>query len=264
MARRTVITTAATVIAAVVLTACDRSQDPGTATAQADANAQVGPTGPRTPRLGYSNGKTYVVNPTSLNGSTPDLRGTWRATRQQLSGGDPAVAEAFNGASHGVVRGQIARALDGVDEGSSPWDFESAGQVTFRDIVIAQVITGTLYWGSKTTSFVGTVVIDTRTAKPVTFAGLFANERAGLERLSKQTKIIVPKANGWAGMVMPDVPGNAPTAANFANWIPTVDGMEIFFPDNQFGIAPAQTITVPWRELVDVLSPRMAGLAKGR
>jgi hypothetical protein len=40
---------------------------------------------------------------------------------------------------------------------------------------------------------------------------LFTTEQAGRNRLSEQTKILMPKVTG-IGEVMPDFPGNAPVA----------------------------------------------------
>jgi hypothetical protein len=53
-----------------------------------------------------------------------------------------------------------------------------------------------------------------------------------------------------------------PEAQNFANWIPTDDGLEIHFSPYQFGIALPETKTVPWSALSDLLAPVMSGITQ--
>ena len=72
-----------------------------------------------------------------------------------------------------------------------------------------------------------------------------SDEHAGLQRLSEQTRL-----------------GIAPTVANFANWIPTADGVEIHFAKDEPGVQLPQIITVPWPALNDVLAPGMVELAQ--
>jgi len=166
---------------------------------------------------------------------TLDRNGTWQAEFGQLAGGDPAVVEAFNGASQAAVHRQVDEATADTRDGTTSWRLESRGQVSFRRIAIAQRINGTLDYGAHPSTYVGTVVIDSRNAKPITLADLFADERAGLQRLSEQTTL-------------------APVEKNFANWIPTADGIEIH------GLP--QTVTVAWAALTDVLAPGMVELAQ--
>jgi hypothetical protein len=188
-----------------------------------------------------SNGQHYSVTTTSIGGTTLDRNGTWKAKFGQLAGGDPAVVEAFNGASQAAVHRQVDRATADTREATTSWHLESNGEVTFRRVAITQLINGALGDGAHPTTYTGTVVIDSRTAKPITIADLFSDEQAGLQRLSEQTKF-----------------GVAPTEANFANWIPTADGVEIHLAQDQL----PQTITVPWPTLNDVLAPGMVQLAQ--
>ena len=210
-------------------------------------------------RVSY--GKAYSVATTSIEGATSDLQGTWNAQFAELSEGDPAVVDAFNSASRSAAQDQIDH-IKGVVHPGLQWNFESKGQVTFRSIAIGQLITGISYYGAVPTVFNSTVVIDSRSARPITLADLFIDEQAGLTRLSEQTKILLPKLIG-SDEAMPDGPGNAPVPENFANWIPTADGLEIHFAAYQFGPRLAQTITVGWSALSDVLAPNMAALAQG-
>ena len=209
---------------------------------------------PAAAESGISNGATYTVATTVIDGSTPENNGTWKAEIGQLSGGDPAVIKAFNDASQASARDQVPDV--GVGDELFPWTFESRGRVPFRSIAIGQVITGNSYFGVSPTVFHSTVVIDSRNARPIMLTDLFTDEQAGLNRLSEQTKILLPEGQGS------DQPGNAPIAKNFANWLPAADGLEIYFEAYQFGIRMAQTITVPWSTLTDVLAPDMAGLTR--
>jgi hypothetical protein len=191
---------------------------------------------------GLSSGKTYSVRVTSIEGAVTDQLGHWDAKVVELAGGDQAVVEAFNHASRIAAAEQIDRAKSESNPGEQ-WNFESNGQVTFRSIAVAQLILGTHYYGVHPTSYINTVVIDSRSADPVMLADLFADVQAGLHRLSELT-------------------GAEPRAENFENWIPTVEGLEIHFAPYQFGIALPETKTVPWAALADLLAPVMTGITQ--
>ena len=141
------------------------------------------------------------------------------------------------------------------------WLFESNPTVTFRTSAIAELIVGvhSAKEAAHPNDYVSTVVIDSRTAKPITLADLFVDEQAGLNRLSEQTKVIFPQVWGGGPSPMLDEPGNRPIAENFANWIPTAAGMELHFADYQFGHG-LPVITVPWSAVADVLAPDMTAL----
>gem|GEM_PF-1052549 len=212
---------------------------------------------------GISNGKDYTVTMVPIDGATPDGTGRWHALVGHLSGGDPAVAEAFNKSSDASARGQINQARTDAD-GVRGWNFDLKSAVTFRPTAIGEVLTGAVYTkgAAHPTDYVSTVVIDSRTTRPITLSDLFIQEQSGLDRLSEETKLIWPKTYGRGDGPMRDEPGNRPIPQNFANWIPTADGMELHFTDGQFGHGLA-VITVPWSALSDVLAPDMKVLAQG-
>jgi hypothetical protein len=197
---------------------------------------------PGAAETGVSNAETYAVAKTSISGATTDRMGTWDARIVELSEGDPAVVEAFNHAGQVSAQEQIDRAEIESNPGEQ-WHFESNGQVTFRSIAVGQLILGTHYYGAHPTSYIGTVVIDSRTADPIMLTDLFADGQAGLNRLSELT-------------------GAEPRAENFANWIPTAEGLEIHFAPYQFGIALPETKIVAWTALTDLLAPAMSGIAQ--
>jgi hypothetical protein len=266
------ITAVAGVVAATVTTAgCGQAPTPSSSTSAAStvtrtstatpaSTTGASPTPPSAATTsGTSNGQNYAVTTTKIEGSTDDRQGNWRMEFGELSGGDPAVVEAFNGASHAAAMDQVEAAKEGTEPGAQ-WNFESNGQVTFRSIAVAQVVFGSLYYGAHPSHQVGTIVIDSRSADPIMLTDLFSDPQAGLNRLAEQTRTLLA-ADGLE--VSPDEPGAAPKAENFANWIPTADGLEFHFNEYQFGPRLPAVVTVPWAQLSDVLAPAMADLAKG-
>lgn len=197
---------------------------------------------PAAAETGVSNDKAYTVAVTPIEGETADRMGRWEARIAELSDGDPAVVDAFNRASLSSAQGQIDRAAVESNPGEH-WNFESHGQVAFRSIAVGQLILGTHYYGAHPTSYISTVVIDSRNAGPIMLTDLFVDEQAGLNRLSELT-------------------GAEPRAENFVNWIPTNEGLEIHFAPYQFGIALPDTKTVAWTALTDLLAPSMAGITQ--
>jgi hypothetical protein len=202
--------------------------------------AAIGLSAPAAAETGVSNEMTYFVAITPIDGATTDRMGTWDARIAELSGGDPAVVEAFNQASRASAQEQIDRAEMESNLGEH-WNFESHGQVVFRSIAVGQLILGTHYYGAHPTSYISTVVIDSRSADPIMLTDLFSDEQAGLNRLSELT-------------------GAEARAENFTNWVPTSDGLEIHFAPYQFGIALPETKTVAWAALADLLAPVMTGI----
>lgn len=191
-----------------------------------------------------------TVTMTSLDGATPDGRGQWHVQAGRLAGGDPAVVDTFNAASQASAHRVIdAVRADADAERDVRWEFNSKTHVTFRSIAVAQVISGT--WTAdllaRAVRYVGTVVIDSRTAQPIEVVDLFTDPAEGINRLSEQTKTLT----GYDG-----IPA---TAASFANWIPTDAGVELHFPSSL--LFWPESITVPWPVLADALAPEMAGLA---
>jgi hypothetical protein len=223
-----------------------------------NAAAEPAPTPP--PPSGFSNGLGYTVEQSSTDGGTPDGRGTWSLIVNQISGGSPAVASAFNSAVATSAQGQLDSARQDADP-ELRWTFDTDPQIRFGAASISEVLSG-LYVQTPSahpSSFVSTVVIDSRTATPITLDDLFVDEQAGLDRLSEQTKILLPDVMGTGPGPMADEPGNEPLEANFANWIPTPQGLEIHFADYQF-VHGSPVLTIPWTSLDDVLDPDMRAL----
>lgn len=205
---------------------------------------------------GTSNGITYTVTTTPLNAGDD-----WRVDVGQLSGADNTVTTAFNGASIASAKTMVDM-LDRDHVIRTDASFKAQAAVTFRPTAVSQVLTGVYFHegAAHPLDYVTTIVIDSRTASPITLDNLFTDKQAGLNRLAEQTKIFFPQT--WGGDApMPDQPGNAPREANFHNWIPTAAGVEIHFEDYQFAHGQP-VITVPWAQLTDVLAPDMQVLAQ--
>jgi hypothetical protein len=215
---------------------------------------------------GVSNGRSYIAVAATNDGATPDEHGQWHIHTGQLTGqhsdSDPAVIAAFNTASNDSAQGLLDHARADAHPASWDWTFDVKPSVTFRPTTIAELLVG-VYNAAKAAhpvNYVSTIVIDSRTARPITLKALFSNESRGLQRLSEQTKLIWPTVYGHgANESMPGEPGNQPREENFANWIPTATGMEIHFADYQFGHG-LPVITIPWTALADVLAPDMTAL----
>ncbi|WP_234797250.1 RsiV family protein [Mycobacteroides chelonae] len=203
---------------------------------------------------GTSGGATYTVSTTTI-----DLGADWHVTVGQLTGGNSAVATAFNNAS--IASGRTMGTMldsDGVLRGQAT--FDATPTVSFRPTTVSQVLRGVYYHqgAAHPLNAVTTVVIDTRNATPITLDDLFTDTQAGLPRLSEQTKQIWPTVYGRP---MGDEPGNTPVEKNFHNWIPTAGGLEIYFEDYQFGHGQP-VITIPWPQLTGLLAPDMQVLAQ--
>ncbi|MCT7368752.1 hypothetical protein A7R75_07070 [Mycolicibacterium llatzerense] len=203
---------------------------------------------------GTSGGATYTVTTTTI-----DLGDGWHVNVGQLAGGNDAVATVFNAASLASGR-TMAAMLDGDEVLRDHATFDSTPTVSFRPTAVSQVLHGAYYHqgGAHPLDYVTTIVIDTRTAAPITLGDLFTDTQAGLNRLSEQTKEIWPTVYGGP---MGDGPGNAPVEKNFHNWIPTAAGLEIHFEDYQFAHGQP-VITVPWSQLTGLLAPVMQVLAQ--
>ncbi|WP_167099256.1 RsiV family protein [Mycobacterium sp. DL592] len=211
---------------------------------------------------GVSNGKAYTVDRSSSTGTTTDGAGRWDLAIDTLTGGDPRVSAAFNDAVHHAAQ----RLLDETtaarpDKGR--WTFETSPQIRFATTSVSALISGefSVEGADHSVGSVTNVVIDSRSGRQITLKELFVNDQEGLNRLSEQTKLLLPPAMGVTATPMPNHPGNKPLLENFDNWIPTPAGLEIHFADHQF-TAGTPVITVPWSALNDLLAPGMDALRR--
>jgi hypothetical protein len=244
----------AAALAAGLVACAGSAEDGGNPAARTPSSASAG-AATSAAGAGVSNGKTYMVDRSSSSGAATG--GSWNLVMDTISGGDPKVAEAFNDAVHAAAK----RLLDDATRGAKPqgqWTFETSPRVFFTATSISALISGT--YNDETAAHpagsVINVVIDSRSATPITLRELFTDDQAGLNRISEQSKILLPPAMGATATPMPNIPGNKPLLENFDSWIPTPAGLEIHFADYQF-IHGTPVITVPWSAIDDLLAPGM-------
>lgn len=210
---------------------------------------------------GVSNGKTYVVDRSTSTGVTSDGTGRWNLAIDTLTGGDPRVSEAFNDAMHDAAQRLLDDTTAVRPEGR--WTFRTTPQIRFAAASVSALISGefSIEGADHPVGSVINVVIDSRTGRQITLKELFVDDQEGLNRLSEQTKLLLPPAMGVTATPMPNHPGNKPLMENFDSWIPTPAGLEIHFADHQF-TAGTPVITVPWSALNDLLAPGMDALRR--
>lgn len=243
------------VVAALVVAGCGREAPAETTSAPSSTTSSTS----SAPTSGAAGDQQYTVAMTEIRGGSFDEPGSWKSEFGVLEGGDPAVVESFNHASRTAVLDQIDEAVAATSEGTTPWTFEATGHVTFQGIAVAQIVYGSLGFGAHPTAYIGTVVIDTRSTDPIMLTDLFVDAQAGLNRLAEQTRTLLA-ADGLE--IAPGEPGIAPDAKNFANWIPTREGLEFHFNEYQFGPRLPAVVTVPWTALDGMITPVMAGITK--
>lgn len=201
----------------------------------------------------------YRAMPDTIAGTSPDGLGDWAVDYQRIDGGDPVIAAAINEVLDAEARGQVATYEPSATK-THPWTFRSTGTPSFRPITISELFVGEYNTDMPNMPFraVATRVFDNRSGILITWDNLFTDKRAGLARLSEQTKAILPtvyaapRPGTWQF-------GNeiAPIDINFKYWIPTAAGIELHFPDYQFGRG-LPVITVPWAAVADLIAPEFA------
>jgi hypothetical protein len=92
---------------------------------------------------------------------------------------------------------------------------------------------------------------------------LFVDKQAGLTRLGDATEAAL------ADVAPPDHVRDwrrqgqfAPADTNFKAWIPTAQGIELHFPEFQFG-GGLKVVTVPWATVTDQIKPEFTPITGG-
>lgn len=222
----------------------------------ADPDGDLRPFAAAATTSGTSNGRVFSGALRTSIGAGPGGAHTWEVRYYELTGTD-AVATAFNRASRSSADTNLrSSGLVETDHGSCVARVEPR-RIEFRPTAIGEVLAGNWYCASAAhyNNTVSTIVIDSRTAAPITLADLFTDEGAGLRRLADQT---VERVG-----VNPTSAGVQPTEANFGNWIPAESGMVLFFPDYQLGGFGMRSVTIPWSALSDLIAPDQRALIPG-
>jgi hypothetical protein len=184
-------------------------------------------------------------NATSRNASGTDGTVTYDVTMPAVTGPNQAVVDAFNNTVDASFHQQITALQN--DSIPAEWTLTTnqnqqavwLGNNTVSGLWVTRVDTPHEAHGSY---HVATFVINKTTAQPVMLADVFGDFGLALQRLSQNatTQLSAKLGDGFR----PD--GVAPAAENFANWVPTSDGIELHFDDYQVGPHGLLAITVPW------------------
>ena len=207
------------------------------------------------------NGPGFTAVPGAISGVSPDGLGTWTVHYERVGGGDAAVADAINNRIDAEANRQVE---DTTWNGSTkrPWTFDAAGTVHVRPMTVAEVFTGR--YGTDEPHMpmdsTATVVSDSRSGVVITWDNLFRDKTAGLTRLGDESASILAAAapptdvRAWRRMGQ-----FAPIDVNFKAWIPTAKGIELHFPEFQFGRG-LKVVTVAWPKVKDLLAPEFISL----
>ncbi len=205
-----------------------------------------------------SNGVVYTVVPDVRSGVSPQGPGEWTVHYEKLAGGDPAVTDAINRILDDEADGQVWLFAASASK-SSPWTFKTQGRLQFRPLTISELWQGqysAVELPNMPVDTVATRVFDARSGIQIVWSNLFVDEQAGLNRLGELTKEILPATyptpplGGWGEYYA----GWAPVERNFRFWIPTDAGIEMYFPEGQFG-REVRSITIPWSGVIDLIAP---------
>lgn len=208
-----------------------------------------------------SNGVVYTVVPDVRSGVSPQGPGEWRVNYEKLAGGDPAVTDAINRILDDEADGQVWLFAASASK-SSRWVFNTQGRLQFRPMTIAALFEGqynAFDLPNMPVDTVATRVFDSRSGIQLVWGNLFVDEQAGLNRLGELTKKILPATypepplGGWGEYYA----GWAPVERNFRFWIPTDAGVQMYFPEGQFG-TQVRSITIPWAAVTDLIDPVFA------
>jgi hypothetical protein len=206
----------------------------------------------------------FLAVPSVISGNSPDQLGTWTVHYQRVDGGDPLVADQINDQLDAEANREVQQATwDGSKK--RPWTFDAdgtlhAGSTTVSEVFVGQYDTDEQHMPIQS---VASVVCDTRSAVPVTWDNLFVDKQAGLTRLGDATEAAL------ADVAPPDHVRDwrrqgqfAPVDVNFKAWIPTAQGIELHFPEFQFGGA-LKVVTVPWATVTDQIRPEFTPIMGG-
>jgi hypothetical protein len=203
-----------------------------------------------------ASGPSFTAVPGVTAGRSPDGLGTWSVHYQRIDGGDPDIAAAINDGIDAEATRQVQRETWDAST-RRPWTFDAAGTAYFRSITVAELFVGKYDTDEPTMPIdtVATAVLDNRSGIFITWDNLFGDKDAGLTRLSEQTEAILPTVYAEPHRGYWRTSGAfAPLDINFKYWIPTAQGIELHFPDYQFGRG-LKVITVPWAKVADLIAP---------
>ena len=202
----------------------------------------------------------FTAVPGAVAGPSPDGLGTWSVHYQRIDGGNPDTAAAINAGIDADAMGQVQHQTWDAST-RRPWTFDATGTAYFRPITISELFIGQYNTDEPNMPIqtLATVVFDNRSGILITWDNLFRDKSAGLTRLAEQTAAILPTVYPQRHPGEWQQSAFAPIDINFKNWIPTAQGIELHFPDYQFGRG-LKVITVPWAKVKDLIAPEFLPL----
>jgi len=188
----------------------------------------------------------YTITSITLPGSPPGTS----VTVPQLAGGDPAVTARFNAAMQASRAGMPQPSDDtSVSDGELPGGFRSGVTRIGSGVVAGRIV---LLWYGKGAAHpnqsLGTVVIATRTATPVTVNDLYQAPAAALARL----RMLLPQLDTSGRLNEQWLSGDDIDV----NWLPTPSGLQVYVPVAH-ALGDYVPVTVPWDRIADLLRPGM-------
>lgn len=174
---------------------------------------------------------------------------TTDVTLPQLEGGEQAVRDRFNAA----MRASLADTSGGDASGALHDARLRCGETSRVTRIGTKVVAGVLItdhtWegGPHPVNQIGTVVIDTGTAQPVMLPTALRDPAQSWNALAATAQSLVP-ADG------PTLFTHAPGSDDFANWVPSPEGLTVYF-----SVAHARgdyyPVQLPWNRIRDLFDP---------
>ncbi|ORW09179.1 hypothetical protein AWC16_17540 [Mycolicibacter longobardus] len=201
--------------------------------------------------------------PAAISGTSPDGLGTWSVQYQRLHPGQAQAAEVINDQIDAAAMREVTQATwDGSTR--RPWTFDATGTINVRAATVSEVFRGTYNTAEPHMPMhtVGSIVCDAASGVIITWDNLFHDKTAGLQRLGDQLEATLAaqasptQVRDWkrAGKF-------APVDINFKSWIPTREGVQLHFPELQFG--PGHTVVaVPWAAVREQIVPEFLSITE--
>lgn len=193
--------------------------------------------------------------PGLISGTSPDGLGTFTIHYQRADGSIP-TSDAINDLIDAEANRQVQHQTWDAST-RRPWTYDATGTLYSRPMTVSELFTGQYNTDEPTMPIkaVSSVVVDSRSGVPITWDNLFSDKTAGLTRLGEQTEASLTGVAPASYMRDWKRSGQfAPVDINFKAWIPTAQGIELHFPEYQFGRG-LKAVTVPWSRVADLIAP---------
>lgn len=196
-----------------------------------------------------------------ISGSSPDGLGTWTVRYERLT--PSPTSELINEHLDAEAQREVRQATwDGSTR--RPWTFDATGKINVRATTVSEVFIGSYDTAEPHMPMqtVSSVVCDARTGDIINWDTLFRDKTAGLSRLGEQVEAQLTATASPAQLRDWRRAGQfAPVDVNFKHWVPTHEGVELHFPEPQYGRG-LKKLTVPWAALADLITPESIAIAE--